>query len=285
MLAQSWILTTARLAFSLTEEGELPGFVLPDTYQPFLVTAASDVICRIKLRAGALPIRLEEMAYVFASKEAWAVFTWGQGWGFVNPYTSDLPWRRCIFWNPEDRQADLWFPSEECSGNVFGDLRFPFLAALFAQHDVALAHAAAVKVNGEAWLFIGPSKHGKSTWSRLCQQHGYPVLDEDRVALRAIDGHVWAFGTPWHPEPRLCSPEGAPVRRVFFLQQAEPNTVRSIRHVQAATSVLKSFLMPIYDPQAMQTLLALADQTAGQAESYQLGYASDAQFPARLFTM
>lgn len=285
MVERSWVLRTAQLAFSLIEEGELPGFILPDTYQSFLVSGASNVICQIKLHSGVLPVRLEEMAYIFSSKEAWAAFTWGQGWGFVNPYRRDIPWRRCVFWDPITRQADLWLPANECASNVFGDLRFPFLAALFAHHNVALAHAAAVKVNGEAWLFIGPSGHGKSTWSRLCQQHGYAVLDEDRVALRAIDGQVWAFGTPWHPEPRLCSPDGAPVRRIFFLQQTEPNTVRSIQHVQAATSLLKSFLMPIYDPQAMQTLLALADQTAEQAESYQLGYASDAQFPARLFMM
>lgn len=285
MPPRSWILTTAQLAFSLTEEGELPGFVLPDTYQPFVVTVESDIICRIKLRAGVLPIRLEEMAYVFASKAAWAAFTWGRGWGFVNPHSSDGTWRRCIFWDPATKQADVWFPANECTGDVFGDLRFPFLAALFAQHAVALAHAAAVKVDGEAWLFIGPSGHGKSTWSRLCQQGGYEVLDEDRVALRVIDGQVWAFGTPWHSLPRLCSPEGAPVRRIFFLQQAAPNTIEAIPQVRAATLSLKSLLMPIYDPQAMQTLLTLAAQTAEQAENYRLGYASDAQFPARVLTL
>jgi hypothetical protein len=285
MLTRSWMLTTAQLALSLNEEGELPGFVLPDTYRPFLATAESDIICWIKLRAGALPVRLEEMTYVFASKEAWATFTWGRGWGFVNPHSSDRPWRRCIFWDPATKQADVWFPANECTGNVFGDLRFPFLAALFAQHGVALAHAAAVKVDGEAWLFIGPSGHGKSTWSRLCQQGGYEVLDEDRVALRVIDGQTRAFGTPWHPELRLCSPKGAPVRRIFFLQQTAPNTVEVIPQAQAATLLLKSLLMPIYDAQAMQTLLTLAAQTAEQTENYRLGYAGDAQFPARVLAM
>ena len=35
----------------------------------------------------------------------------------------------------------------------------------------------------------------------------------------------------------------------------------------------------------MQTLLTLAAQTAEQAKNYRLGYASDANFPARVLAM
>jgi len=97
------------------------------------------------------------------------------------------------------------------------------------------------------------------------------VLDEDRVVLQQVDGQVWAFGTPWHSEPRLCSPRGAPVERIFFLQQVEPNAVRGVRPAAATTLLIRSSLLPVYDPKATQAVLDVAAQVATQSQTFLLG--------------
>ena len=153
-------------------------------------------------------------------------------------------------------------------------MTLPFFTALFAQHQGILVHAAAVVVDGRAWVFAGPSGSGKSHWTRQWQERGLAVLDEDRVVLRLLDGQVWAFGTPWHLEPRLCSPRGAPVERLFFLQQAEPDAVREVRPAAAATLLLRSTQLPVYDPQAMQAVLDVVGQAAIHAGPFLLGRAT-----------
>jgi hypothetical protein len=153
-------------------------------------------------------------------------------------------------------------------------LTLPFFTALFARHEGILVHAAAVAVDGRAWVFAGPSGSGKSHWTRQFLLHGMTVLDEDRVVLRLLDGQVWAFGTPWHLEPRLCSPQGAPVERLFFLQQAEPDVVREVRPAAAATLLIRSTQLPVYDPQAMQAVLDVVGEATVHAEPFLLGRAT-----------
>jgi len=164
-------------------------------------------------------------------------------------------------------------------------LTLPFFTAFFAQHQGMLVHAAAVVVDGRAWVFAGPSGTGKSHWTRHCLAHGITVLDEDRVVLRLLDGEVWAFGTPWHLEPRLCSPQGAPVDRLFFLQQAEPDAVREVRPAAAATLLIRSTQLPVYDPQAMEAVLDVVGQAAIQTRLFLLGRATGDGLFDRLATL
>ena len=111
------------------------------------------------------------------------------------------------------------------------------------------------------------------------------VIDEDRVVLRQLNGQVWAFGTPWHAEPRLCSPYGAPVERVFFLQQAEPDEVREVRPAAATALLIRSTLLPIYDPKATQAVLNVAGQVAARARTFLLGRATGNGLLDRLATL
>ncbi len=93
--------------------------------------------------------------------------------------------------------------------------------------------------------------------------------------LRQLDGQVWAFGTPWHAEPRLCSPRGAPVERIFFLRQAETDTVQEVRQAAGTALLIRSSQLPLWDPEGMQTVLDVAGQAATQARLFGLGRMTD----------
>ncbi len=36
-----------------------------------------------------------------------------------------------------------------------------------------------------------------------------------------LEGRFWIFGTPWHEDPARCSPLGAPLKELFFLDRAD----------------------------------------------------------------
>jgi hypothetical protein len=223
---------------------------------------------------------LGAQARVFSSAGVWAAFRCRTGLGFVSPAPGSGELQRLLIWSPQHGQAELWLgpglsPGLSIQGRAafdpLGILTLPFFSDLFARHQGVLVHAAALEADGRAWVFAGPSGSGKSHWTRQWQERGLAVLDEDRVVLRQLDGQVWAFGTPWHPEPRLCSPHGAPVGRIFFLRRAESDAVQEIRPAAAATQLIRSTQLPIYDPQGTQAVLDVAGQVAVQARSFLLG--------------
>ena len=80
-----------------------------------------------------------------------------------------------------------------------------------------MLHASATVIDGEAYLFAGQSGIGKSTHARLLMER-FPdaqLINDDKPALRCIDGRWYAYGTPWcgknfinvnakHPLKAIC---------------------------------------------------------------------------------
>jgi hypothetical protein len=295
MPLQSWRIADLTLSVRWSRELSAPADGDLAWDHAFRASASSGVHT-VVVRLG-LPVQWQEPAaesWVFFSAGAWAAFQLKSGLGFISPAPGAGEWQRLLVSSFRGRQSELWL-NPRLSGrpdterrpylDPFENLTLPFFTALFAQHQGMLVHAATVEMNGRAWVFAGPSGSGKSYWARQWHERGMAVLDEDRVVLRLLDGQVWAFGTPWHAEPRLCSPRGTPVERIFFLRQAESNTVQGIEPAGATTLLLRSSSLPIYDMQGTQSVLDVAAQAATQARSFLLGPAADNRFPERLLML
>jgi hypothetical protein len=75
-------------------------------------------------------------------------------------------------------------------------------------------------------------------------------------------------------EPRLCSPRGAPLERIFFLQETTPDTFQATGRASATALLLRSSFLPMYDAESVRAILAVAGQAALQTQAFRLGYAS-----------
>ena len=68
------------------------------------------------------------------------------------------------------------------------------------RHNGILLHASCVVVDGVAYAFSANSGVGKSTHTQLWLKHfgdrAY-MLNDDKPAIRCIDGVICACGTPW----------------------------------------------------------------------------------------
>ena len=66
--------------------------------------------------------------------------------------------------------------------------------------DGMLLHSSAVVLDGFAYLFTAPCGTGKSTHTALWQKvfgDRAVILNDDKPALRRLDGKWYAYGTPW----------------------------------------------------------------------------------------
>ena len=98
-----------------------------------------------------------------------------------------------------------------------------------AGFDGMMLHASAVELDGECVCFSAPPGVGKSTmterWERL---FGAAVLNDDKPALRHMDGKWIAFGTPWSGKHDKSRTAGAPLRAICFLFRGEENAVEPL---------------------------------------------------------
>lgn len=89
-------------------------------------------------------------------------------------------------------------------------------------------HSSAVVVDGRAYLFSAHSGTGKSThtglWMKMLGEKAY-ILNDDKPALRLIDGTWFAFGTPWSGKHDISVNTGVPVAGICMLERGEQNQI------------------------------------------------------------
>lgn len=141
--------------------------------------------------------------------------------------------------------------------------------------DVIL-HASGVALDGKGYAFVGPAGVGKSTLAaHLAQRHGALVLGEDQVVLRYLGGRFWIYGTPWHLNPAMCSPQGAPLESLFFLERTGRARVAPCAPVDAVARLLQTAFVPYYNRAGVARILdraaLLAEQVPLRTLSYCLG--------------
>ena len=117
----------------------------------------------------------------------------------------------------------------------------------FANFGDLLLHAATIIWHGNAYAFIGTSGAGKSTLVEgFMEVPGIEILGEDQAVLRKIDDEYYVFGTPWHVDERKCSPNGARLRGMFFLNRYNQNDFTRTDPFDTYTRLVATSFIPLY---------------------------------------
>lgn len=107
--------------------------------------------------------------------------------------------------------------------------------------DGMMLHASAVELGGKAYLFSGPSGMGKSTHTRLWQSvfgEEAQVFNDDKPALRRIDGKWYAYGTPWCGKDGINQNKKVPLAGICFLKRGDENKIRRLEPKEALPLVM-----------------------------------------------
>lgn len=133
-----------------------------------------------------------------------------------------------------------------------------------------MLHSSAIMLHGKAYLFSAPSGTGKSThtekWIRL---FGAEYLNDDKPALRLVDGVWMAFGTPWSGKHDLSKPTGVPLGGIAVLQRGEENTIRRMEPAEALPFIMNQTAYKLSAAQ-MDKLLLLLDDLLRRVPVWQL---------------
>lgn len=141
-----------------------------------------------------------------------------------------------------------------------------------------LLHASAVVYEQRAYLFSAPCGTGKSTHTSLWLKQ-FPdayILNDDKPAIRLLDGCFYACGTPWSGKDDISVPACVPLQGVCFLQQAEENSIRLLSKQEAVIQFMSQTIRKLTVVQ-MNSLLVLLDQLLLQMPIYQLNCRIDAE--------
>ena len=124
-----------------------------------------------------------------------------------------------------------------------------------------MLHASAAALGGRAYLFSGPCGRGKSTHTRLWQQtfgEAVQVFNDDKPALRRLDGRWFAYGTPWCGKDGINLNQKWPLGGICFLEKAQENRIRRLSPAEALPLILAQTTYRL-QPHSMELLLASLD--------------------------
>lgn len=134
-------------------------------------------------------------------------------------------------------------------------------------------HSSAVELDGRAYLFSGKSGVGKSTHTRLWQQlfgDRVHIFNDDKPALRCIDGKWYAYGTPWCGKDGINQNMKVPLAGICFLKQAPHNKIRRLSAVEAIPMVTAQTIYRFKNGEMLELLLTHLDKLLRTVPIYEL---------------
>lgn len=140
------------------------------------------------------------------------------------------------------------------------------------KYNGILLHSSCVVVDGVAYAFSADSGVGKSTHTGLWLKHfgdrAY-ILNDDKPAIRKIDGVLYACGTPWSGKYDISVPKTVPLGAICFIERGDENKIEKASVKDAAFSILSQTLR-ILGEQNMNRLLDVVEDIFGSVGLYRL---------------
>jgi hypothetical protein len=271
----------AEIVISIVSEGTFPDFGFDDAHTRFISEGGPEVI--LCLHYGKLANDYDFGEKIFDSGSTWSFHRRNGKYLLRISYSGEnsTPDRIAIL-EPDFRSGDVYIPNRWTTNEpiTLNPLLYPFaellMINLLSQGKGLLTHSCGIDNNGKGILFAGESGAGKSTLSNLWKdKKDVTVLSDDRIIVRKMGGRFWMYGTPWHGDAKVCSPEKAPLEKIFFLKHAKMNKVKRIEGINAASKLLVCSFPTFWNKKGMKFTLGFIDELTREVPCYQLDFVPD----------
>lgn len=134
-----------------------------------------------------------------------------------------------------------------------------------------MLHSSCVEYKGNAYLFSARSGTGKSTHTHLWTANfeGARIINDDKPAIRCINGECYAYGTPFSGKNDESINARSKIRAVVFIERATENSIEKINAEQAIPLFFSQTIRP-KTAKYMNTLLGLLDELLKIVPVFQL---------------
>lgn len=255
------------ITFGLHAEGELR-LSLERELRAFALQADS---CDVNLQISwADSLAVPRSTLLFHSGGLWSLFAEASGYrfSFLSPLLGMTPYK------------EAWFDPEFLSGRVllsrrYFDTQRPVYPLEYPLDELLMIHRLSrgegVEVHavgisdesGRGHLFLGHSGAGKSTTARLwLDRPGVRILSDDRIILRAHEGQIWMYGTPWHGDAGIASPDCAPLSGIYLLEHGNTNERFQLEPGRAAAELFTRSFVTHHSGEGIRFTLEFLDRVA-----------------------
>lgn len=140
-----------------------------------------------------------------------------------------------------------------------------------------MLHSSAVAVGGYAYLFSADSGVGKSTHtSYYLKAFGDKavIINDDKPAIREIDGKFYCFGTPFSGKHDISVNKGFLIGGICFLKRAEENVIEKIDSAKAFKLIYRQ-TQSMNDSAQVEKRLDVLDKLLSNCDLYEMGCTND----------
>lgn len=141
------------------------------------------------------------------------------------------------------------------------------------KYDGILLHSSCVVVDDVAYAFSADSGVGKSTHTQLWLKHfgnrAY-MLNDDKPAIRIIDGEVYACGTPFSGKYDYSTPKIVKLAGICFLQRSEDNWIKTAETGKAVFNIFAQTIRHL-NAQKMENLFDVLEQIFSKVPLFEMG--------------
>ena len=186
-------------------------------------------------------------------------------------YLTEQTGKADIVINAESYVPDKWNNLTE-EINIYLQSGFQFYYQLLNFNGLML-HSSALELDGKAYLFSGPCGVGKSTHTHLWQStfgDKVRIFNDDKPALRRLDGRWYAYGTPWCGKDGINVNMKVPLGGICFLKQSKENLIRRLDKKEAIQKVLSQTTYKIGNVAKMDKLLQSVGKLVSEIPIYEL---------------
>jgi hypothetical protein len=164
-----------------------------------------------------------------------------------------------------------------CHGPVENFLRI-FTAYSTLARDGVFLHSAAVRMDGEAVLFVGASGAGKSTIARSAIATGLDVLSDDLNPVTSSVKACVVNGSPFLGDIGSRSILTLPLRAIYRLDKGRHDSVRALSPGEAVASLLACAPFVNHDPHRRDQIVDRLCALVNTVPVYSLTFRREATF-------
>lgn len=172
----------------------------------------------------------------------------------------------------EHYRAEEYGPKAAAEDIAYMESARQFCSALLNWNGLYL-HASAVELDGKAYLFSGDCGVGKSTHTKLWQQvfgDKAQVINDDKPALRCLEGVWYAYGTPWCGKDHINRNRKVPVAGICFLKQSDHNAIRRLTPAEVIGRIMSQTIFRFGSVDRLDLMLGNLDKLIETIPVYEL---------------
>jgi hypothetical protein len=207
---------------------------------------------------------------LFYSGGLWSLFAEPSGYrfSFLSELLGKTPYKEAWF-DPEFRAGRVllsrrYFDTEQPVYPLEYPLDELLMIHRLSRGEGVEVHAVGISDDtGRGRLFLGHSGAGKSTTARLwLNRLGVKILSDDRIILRACDGRIFMYGTPWHGDAGIASPDCAPLSDIYLLEHGQRNECVSVPQGRIAAELFARSFVTHHSEKGIRFTLDFLDRVA-----------------------